>query len=46
MRDLLDGPVAAVMSEVAEVAATLRRHESDEEALFSEVFYLDLGVKG
>jgi hypothetical protein len=46
LRDLLDGPVAAVMSDVAQVAATLRRHEADEEALFSEVFYLDLGVKG
>lgn len=46
LRDLLDGPVATVMSEVAGLAATLRRHESDEEALFSEVFYLDLGVKG
>jgi hypothetical protein len=46
LRDLLDGPVAAVMSEVAQVGSTLRRHEADEEALFSEVFYLDLGVKG
>jgi hypothetical protein len=46
LRDLLDGPVAAVLSEVVELASTLRRHEADEEALFSEVFYLDLGVKG
>lgn len=46
LRELVDGPVASVMSEVAELAATLRRHEADEEALFSEVFYVDLGVKG
>jgi hypothetical protein len=46
LRDLLDGPVATVMSEVGELGSTLRRHEADEEALFSEVFYLDLGVKG
>lgn len=38
-----EGPVRRVLAGVAELAGTLRRHETDEEALFSEAFYSDLG---
>lgn len=38
-----EGPVRRVLAGVAELAGTLRRHEADEEDLFSEAFYSDLG---
>jgi hemerythrin len=38
-----EGPVRRVLAGVAELAATLRRHEAHEEELFSEAFYSDLG---
>lgn len=38
-----EGPVRRVLAGVAELAGTLRRHEADEEELFSEAFYSDLG---
>jgi len=38
-----EGPVRRVLAGVADLAGTLRRHEADEEELFSEAFYSDLG---
>ena len=37
------GPVRRVRDECAGIAATLRRHEEQEEQLFGEAFYADLG---
>jgi hemerythrin len=37
------GPVAAVLGGVSELAETLARHEADEEQLFAEAFYSDIG---
>lgn len=39
----LNGPVRAVLAEVAALDATLQRHEAEEDNLFSEAFYLDIG---
>ncbi|HSM14990.1 MAG TPA: hemerythrin domain-containing protein [Thermoanaerobaculia bacterium] len=41
--ECLAGPVRRVVDEVAAIAETLRRHEHDEEALFTEAFYSDIG---
>jgi hypothetical protein len=35
--------VRRVLDGVAELVGTLKRHESDEEELFTEAFYTDLG---
>jgi hypothetical protein len=41
--DCLDGPVRRVLSSVGELVARLRRHEADEEELFADAFWSDLG---
>lgn len=41
--ELVDGPWREVREAIASIAETLRRHESAEEDLFSEAFYLDIG---
>ncbi len=41
--DCLDGPVRRVLAGVSSLAATLRRHEAEEEELFGEAFYSDIG---
>lgn len=41
--DCVAGPVRRVRDECAGLAATLRRHEEQEEVLFGEAFYTDLG---
>jgi len=40
---IVDGVWREVRDGVSELAETLRRHERDEEDLFSEAFYSDLG---
>ena len=40
---IVDGPWRKVRDGVSQLAETLRRHERDEEDLFSEAFYSDLG---
>lgn len=39
----LDGPLREVSEGIAHLAETLRRHEAEEERLFGEAFYTDLG---
>ncbi len=39
----LAGPVARIGDGVASLADTMRRHEAEEEKLFVEAFYTDLG---
>jgi hemerythrin len=39
----LAGPVNRIAEGIAELAAALRRHEAEEEKLFGEAFYTDLG---
>lgn len=39
----LAGPVAEIADGVANLAELLRRHEAEEERLFGEAFYTDLG---
>jgi len=41
--ECLAGPVRRVVEEVSGIAETLHRHEQDEEALFTEAFYSDIG---
>jgi len=41
--DCLDGPVRRSLAGVAALAEQLRRHEADEEELFGEAFYADIG---
>jgi len=41
--DCLDGPVRRAVADVRELAATLKRHEEEEEQLFADAFYTDLG---
>lgn len=43
VRVCLAGPVRRVVDEVAAISDTLRRHEHDEEELFTEAFYSDIG---
>lgn len=42
-RACLEGPVRQLCAGVGGLAETLRRHEADEEALFAEAFYTDIG---
>jgi len=42
-RAALEGPLAELSTGVSSLVEALRRHERDEEALFSEAFYVDLG---
>jgi hypothetical protein len=37
------GPLARALAGVADLVAMLRRHEAEEEEIFSEAFYVDLG---
>lgn len=37
------GPLGRALAGVGELVATLRRHEAEEEEIFSEAFYVDLG---
>jgi uncharacterized protein with von Willebrand factor type A (vWA) domain len=37
------GPLARALAGVCELVALLRRHEAEEEEIFSEAFYVDLG---
>ena len=37
------GPLARALAGVCELVATLRRHEAEEEEIFAEAFYSDLG---
>ena len=39
----LDGPVREIAEGIHTLAESLRRHEAEEERLFSEAFYTDLG---
>jgi Hemerythrin HHE cation binding domain len=39
----LAGPVAVVLGGVSALAESLARHEADEEQLFAEAFYSDIG---
>jgi hypothetical protein len=39
----LAGPVKEIAEGIHQLAESLRRHESEEERLFSEAFYTDLG---
>jgi len=39
----LGGPVAKILDGVAGLAAALRQHELEEEELFGEAFYTDIG---
>ena len=41
--DCLDGPVRRALAGVGELAGRLRRHEADEEELFAEAFWSDIG---
>jgi hypothetical protein len=41
--DCLDGPVRRALGGVGELAERLRRHEADEEELFAEAFWSDIG---
>ncbi len=41
--DIVDGAWREVREGVSALAETLRRHEQDEESLFSEAFYSELG---
>jgi len=40
---LVDGPIKQLHAGVAALAESLRRHERDEDELFGEAFYTDLG---
>lgn len=42
-RACLDGPVRRVLDDVGALARTLHEHEAEEEELFGEAFYTDLG---
>jgi len=42
-RECFDGPVRRVLHDVRALADTLREHEAEEEELFGEAFYIDLG---
>jgi hemerythrin len=44
--DCLDGPVRRTVEGVAALADLLHRHEADEEELFGEAFYSDIGGRG
>jgi hypothetical protein len=43
---LLEGPLGELRTGIAALAEDLRRHEADEDRLFAEAFYLDIGLKG
>jgi hypothetical protein len=43
LRNLVTGPWTTLRGEIHDLDATLRRHERDEDALFSEAFYIDIG---
>jgi hypothetical protein len=43
LRNLVTGPWTTLRGEIRDLDATLRRHERDEDALFSEAFYIDIG---
>jgi len=40
---ILDGPVRELVRGTGALVGTLRRHEHDEEELFTEAFYTDIG---
>jgi hypothetical protein len=37
------GPLARALAGVCELVAILRRHEAEEEEIFAEAFYVDIG---
>jgi hypothetical protein len=41
--DCLDGPIRRTLGGIAALVEQLRRHEADEDALFAEAFYGDIG---
>jgi hemerythrin len=42
-RGALEGPLSELAQGVSRLVEKLRRHEQDEETLFAEAFYVDLG---
>lgn len=42
-RSCFEGPVRRVLDDVEALASTLHEHEAEEEELFGEAFYTDLG---